>query len=72
MAIHYSNFGNFGGELQGLADVQGFVPKLGDEQIEFGYPHGYAADSWLEHVADCIAALERAERALDTWRKENV
>jgi len=87
MAFHYSRFGQFGEDLKRLADLHGMVPQKGDAPEDFAWPwddfeqdfgasgeghEGYAQDQWDDHLADCIAATEQAQRELDEWREENV
>jgi hypothetical protein len=76
MAFHYSRFGIFGLALRNYADLHGYVPQAGDEPEDFVWSHadfereddGADPEAWLDHVADAIAATERAQVNLTIWQ----
>lgn len=75
MAFHYSRFGSFGLALRNYADLNGFVPEANDKPEDFAWSHddfdgddGY--DTWLDHVADAVAATERAQISLSIWHND--
>lgn len=73
MSYHYSNYGNFSGELKRLADLDGYVPEPGDSHDDFRWERWLEWDDeeWAEHVSAAEAAKRRADAALAEWREFN-
>ncbi len=70
---HITNFGSFDGALRGLADMDGYLPLAGAAAADHPYPSDYDldADAWDDHVAECVAAVAGAERAIAEWQDED-
>ena len=69
---HISNFGKFSDSLKPLADLRGYIPQAGDEpdSMEWDGAIEWDDDSWAEHVAECAAAIAKAEAAVSEWRAQ--
>lgn len=80
---HWSNLGDFGKGPRVYADLDGYVPQEGDKPENFRWPHneftcdfdggegyeGYAQEQWENHLANAIAATEKAKCALREWQQ---
>ena len=73
MSYYIGNFGAFGGALADFADLNGYVPQMGDapDDLQWDAMVEWSDDSWQEFVKDAVAATAAAEAALNEWRSEN-
>lgn len=70
MALHIKDFGSFGNRLAAYADKNGYVPEAGDRAREFNFGKRLNKKDWEDLVERAIAATQKAEAALATWREQ--
>lgn len=69
MSFHKNNFGKFSDYVSPYADMNGFVPEIGDDPSLFDYDMAEVDDdSWDNWVANAVLATGEAEQAIADWR----
>jgi len=72
MAIHTSNFGACGTDLDPFADRNGFVPEADDELGDLDYGADFddeCAPEWGAFRDEAVEATDKASAALADWRE---